>query len=88
MTKPTVPDVLPLVRRLYKDIDVCSRGSGCVGGHLHIVLDDCNVEDGHVAYCYEQAKLDDCDTCVALCKLLLEMSKTQRSKLANMDHYK
>lgn len=30
--------------------------SGCVGGNLHIALDDGNLEDGNLWFCYEQAE--------------------------------
>jgi hypothetical protein len=79
--KPTVPEVLPLVRRLYNEDDLCSRNSGIVGGHLHIVLDDGNVEDSNVQFCLQEAIKDHCATCIRLAELLLLMSKTQRAKL-------
>ncbi len=85
--KPTVPEVAPLVRALYRGDDECSRGSGNVGGHLHIVLDDGNIETGHVSFCLDRALEDDCETCARLARVLLQMSRTQRSKLANMNHY-
>jgi hypothetical protein len=75
ISKPTVPEVLPLV------IAYCSKEENSVGGSLHIVLDDGNVEDGHVEYCIEYAKeVGDVDG-VKLGKILLKMSKTQRLKL-------
>ena len=82
MLKPAVPEVLSLVRRLYAQDDPCTRDAGCVGGHLHIVLDDGNVEDGHVAFCLTKAQEDGCTTCITLAGLLMRMSKTQRSKLS------
>ncbi len=86
MPKPTVPEVLPLVHRLYDEDDVCTRDAGCVGGHLHIVLDDDNGEDGCVAFCLEEARKDGCATCLRLAELLMQMSRTQRLKLANLKH--
>jgi len=83
--KPTVPEVEPLVQRLYDGTAPCSRDAGCVGGHLHIVLDDGNIEDGHVQYCLDSATCDDCVTCIKLAKLLTQMSRTQRRKLASMN---
>jgi hypothetical protein len=41
-TNPTVPEVLPLVRAYYR------KPENIVGGSLHLVLDDANVEDQHV----------------------------------------
>ena len=83
VTRPTVPGVLPFVIRLYRGDDPCSRNSGVVGGHLHIVLDDQNVNDGHVAFCLEEARKDQCRTCTHLAETLLRMSRTQRLRLAN-----
>lgn len=85
--RPTVPEVIPLVNAYYSF-------PGCgVGGCLHIVLDDDNIETGHIEYCIECAK--DHDFWVSkehygghdeagelLGRLLLLMSMTQRSKLA------
>lgn len=75
--KPILRDV----HRLYQGRDECSRDSGSVGGHLHIVLDDGNIEDGHVQFCLDEARRDACETCIRLAELLLEMSLTQRAKL-------
>jgi len=82
LNKPTIPEVLPLIHRLYSGEDSCSRYSGCVGGHLHIVLADTNVEDHMVRYCLEEALKDECETCIKLARLLLQMSQTQRVKLS------
>lgn len=70
MTKPTVPKVLPAVEALYT-----VHAAGCC---LHIVLDDCNVDDDSVRYCVDNAKHD---FCRKLGRVLLLMSKTQRTKL-------
>lgn len=73
--KPTVPEVLPIVRAYY-----AKPGNLC-GGSLHIVIDDGNIEDSHVRLCRAWAgKRGDADG-VALADLLLAMSKTQRRKL-------
>lgn len=74
--KPTVPEVLPLVHAYYR------KPGNEVGGNLHIVLDDGNVEDGHIQYCLEQAEADGDEDGVVLASLLLRMSRTQRSKLS------
>lgn len=73
--KPTVPEVLPLVNEFYG-----IEGNG-VGGHLHIVLDDGNIEDDHVAHCLERARMDDDFVAEALASILVKMSRTQRTKL-------
>jgi hypothetical protein len=79
-----VPDVLPFARRLYSGEAPCVWGTGSVGGHLHIVLDDGNTRDCHVDACLEQARLDNCQTCISLAALLRAMTRTQRAKLAVM----
>jgi hypothetical protein len=76
--RPTVPQVLPLVRAY-----VAKPGNGA-GGSLHILLDDGNIEDGAVRFCLELAMLQDDADGVALAKLLLAMTKTQRGKLCRL----
>lgn len=75
MKKPTVPEVMPLIEAYY-----AKSGNG-VGGSLHIVLEDGNVEDHHVRWCLECAEKHGDTDGVELAKLLLAMSKTQRLKL-------
>lgn len=75
--KPTVPEVLPLVRDLY------GTEHGGAGGCLHIVLDDGNVEDHSVAFCVDYAMENDCNQCESLARLLMRMSRTQRLKLVD-----
>lgn len=72
--KPTVPEVLPLVQTVY--------AHSAVGCCLHIVLDDHNVEDGHVKFCLERAHEAQHHVCITLAEKLLRMSKTQRLRLA------
>lgn len=76
--KPTIPEVLPLV------VAYCAKPENSVGGSLHIVLEDGNVADSHVAFCREWAADRGDDDGVRLAELLLLMSKTQRSKLARL----
>lgn len=73
--KPTVPEVLPLVRALYES------EHGGAGGCLHIVLDERNVEDSSVRFCIESGC---CEQCLPVALLLQKMSRTQRGKLANL----
>lgn len=77
--KPTVPEVLPLVRAYY-----AIPGNG-VGGHLHVVLDDGNVEDHFVQFCREDAIAAGDAKGLELADLLLLMSKTQRRVLSRAD---
>jgi hypothetical protein len=73
--KPTVPEILPLANAYY-----AKPGNG-VGGSLHIVLDDGNVDDGSVEFCRKFAMEQGDDDGVALADILLRMSRTQRHKL-------
>lgn len=77
--KPTVPEVLPLVKEYYKD--------NPTGGCLHIVLDDGNIEDSHVKYCLEYSKEKNDLRAIKLSELLLQMSKTQRKKIYISKHF-
>jgi hypothetical protein len=74
--KPTVPDVLPLARAYYE------IAGNEVGGHLHIVLEDYNIDDGSVQFCLDEARAHRDEAGVELASLLLRMSKTQRLKIA------
>lgn len=74
--KPTIPDVLPLAQSYY------AKPGNSVGGSLHVVLEDDNVEDSHVELCRMIALEAGDEDGVRLADLLLRMSKTQRLKLA------
>ena len=73
--KPTVPEVLPLVRAYYS-----MPGNGA-GGSLHVVLDDGNIDDYFVRSCLLSAQESGDAAGAGLAALLLKMSKTQRSRL-------
>jgi len=77
--KPTVPEVLPIVKAYY------AKPNNGVGGSLHIVLDDGNVETSSVEFCKEYARQNNDLDGVALAELLLKMSYTQRKKLYMSD---
>lgn len=74
--RPTVPEVLPSVRAY------CAKPGNAVGGSLHIVLEDNNVDDSDVEFCRQWAVERGDIEGVALAETLLRMSKTQRLKLA------
>lgn len=78
MKKPTVPEVLLLVR------EYLAKGGNSAGGSLHIVLEDGNVEDCHVEFCLGFAKERGDVDGERIAGLLLQMSRTQRRKLAAM----
>lgn len=76
--KPTIPEVLPRFEAYY--------AMHPSWGSLHIVLEDGNVEDGHVISCIKWAEERGDIEGKALAEILLTMSKTQRGKLANVIH--
>lgn len=59
------------------------EGNG-VGGTLHIILDDLNVEDRNVWWCLEYAKSKGDELGAELAREMVAMSKTQRLKLCRM----
>ena len=77
--KPTVPEVLPLIKSYY------AKPLNGVGGSLHIVLEDGNIEDGHIEYCKQYAIEQNDTDGVMIADLLLRMSETQRWKLYAAD---
>jgi hypothetical protein len=76
--KPTIPEVLPLVRAYI------AQPNNAVSGSLHAVLDDGNTQDGHVQHCIEYARERGDEEGARLAELLLRMSRTQRGKLASL----
>ena len=56
----------------------------CAWGSLHIVLDDFNLEDQHVKFCIQYAKEQGDTEGAELGELLLQMSETQRAKVARL----
>jgi hypothetical protein len=73
LNRPTVPEVLPLVRAIYE-----RNGVGCC---LHILTDDGNVDNGSAQFCLETAKARGHADCIAAAEMLVKMSKTQRSNV-------
>lgn len=82
--KPTIPQVLPLVKYYY------SLPGHAVGGSLHLVLSEPNYESSSVQYCFERAKDKNDFWGMVLAKVLLKMSPSQRSRIAihHYDYYK
>jgi len=76
MSKPTIPDVLPLA------LAYVQKPGNEAWGALHIVMEDGNYADDNVHWCLNSAvQAGDADG-ARLAMLLLHMSKTQRRKLA------
>jgi hypothetical protein len=79
--RPTVPEVIPLVRALYRSRE---GGAGCC---LHVVLDDNNIDDAAINFCIQYARDQQHPRCLELALLLRQMTRTQRDKLGNMPVY-
>jgi hypothetical protein len=73
--RPTVPEVRALASAYYR------MPGNSVGGCLHVVLDDGNLEDGSVASCRDYAAKCDDAAGVELAEKLLQMTVTQRKKV-------
>jgi hypothetical protein len=71
--RPTVPDVLPLVRQIYE--------RHCAGCCLHIMTDDCNIEQGHADFCLDWAKRQGHDDCIRAAEMMVQMTETQRKRI-------
>ena len=77
----TAPNNKPLtVEDSHRFADYYKANKGW--SNLHIVLDDKNVKDKHVAACMEFAAGEGDNEGYYLAELLLGMSKSQRMKLA------
>lgn len=73
--KPTITELVPLLKEYY------SKPENCVGGSLHIVLEDDNLENGHIEYCIEYAKKEGDLEGAKLGEMLLQLTKSQRRRL-------
>ena len=71
MTPPTADE---LAQSIYD-----RHSAGCC---LHIVLDDGNVEDGHVSFCLDEARKRDCRECEQLATMMLAMTPRDRARVA------
>lgn len=72
----TVPSVIERFRVYH------ALPGNCAWGSLHVVLDDCNFENGHVQYSIDAARQDGDSEGAALGEILLQMSRTQRAKIS------
>lgn len=83
MSKPSIEEMIPLIKDYY------AKPLNGVGGSLHIVLDDGNLENGDVEFCREWAIEHNDEDGIKLADLLLQMSATQRGKIyARYDLYR
>lgn len=79
--KPTIPDIVPLIEMYY------TLPGNQVGGSLHIVLDDGNIERQHVEFCKKYALEQHDYVGAAIANMMLRMSLTQRKKLSRRSWY-
>lgn len=76
-SKPTVPQLIEAAKAYYL------MPGNAAGGSLHIVLDDCNIEDNDIKWCIDYANFNGDNEGVLLAKMLLKASLDQRRKLVN-----
>jgi hypothetical protein len=81
LDRPTVPEVIGIVRDYY------AKPGNIVGGSLHLVLEDGNIDDESVRFCLQWAIDKDDQDGIRLAGMLLTMTKTQRKKLYRLQHY-
>ena len=75
-TKPSIPDIVPLVLEYY------GRDGNGVGGIFHVVLEDKNYEQCHAVSALEQARALSDPLALQIAEMLVDMSSTQRRKLS------
>lgn len=73
--RPNVPAVLPEARAYL------AQPGNDAGGHLHLVLDDANLEDTTILWCIHAAAHANDAAGAHLGMRLLELTRTQRRKL-------
>ncbi len=76
--RPTVPDVLPLVRAIYQ------RSGGSVGCCLHVLIDDGNVEQTFADSAVQLAAERQHGDCLVAAGLLAQMTPTQRRRISRL----
>ena len=78
--RPTVPEVLPLVRACY------AKPENSVGGILHVVLDDGNLALSHLDWAWEQAFHGNDEDALQIVDKLRKMTPTQRRTVVARFH--
>ena len=71
-------DILPLLKAFFL---IPENG---VGGNLHIFLEEGNVDDGSLRFCFERAREAGDELGTKIAEMALECSKTQRRKICGM----
>ncbi len=80
MTKPSAKITVPEVMDQF--VEYLRKPGNGVGGSLHIVLEDGNVQNHNVQHCLEYAQQHNDEDGAKLAEILLQMSKTQRLKIS------
>lgn len=62
----------------------CAKEGNGAGGNLHLVLGNKNVQEDNVRFCLQQAEARGDSEGAELAKVLLQMTKTQRLKIASL----
>jgi len=77
VTRPLVPDVVPLVRAYY-------RNHGYPNARMHVVIEDRNLDDRSIQWMLDRAIEHGDREAAQIALLLLKMSKAQRKRVAAM----
>ena len=75
ITKPSIPFMKKIVEEFY------NLNGNCVGGNLHIVLDDINVGDDTILWCLDRCIVQSDLDGAFLCELLLQYTEDQREEI-------
>lgn len=73
--KPTVPEVLPLLR------DYLKKPRNNCGGSLHVIVDNGNDTPAAVAWCLDYVKRSGDQDAILILEKMVQMSRTQIKKL-------
>lgn len=79
--RPKVPEIVELARRFY-----AKPGNG-VGGNLHVVLDDNNLDDGCIRSAIERCREQSDEDGLVIATALLEMTPSQRRRVCHSNLY-
>lgn len=80
-------------QRIRELIKIIYTKYNCAGGHLHIVLDDCNIEDDNIVWCLENSiskiiNKEEKKIYTECAELLLKLSYSSRKRLlSNYNFY-
>lgn len=75
-TKPSIPDIVPLVLEYY------AREGNSAGGIFHVIIDDKNYEQCFANSALVEARETKDPLTIQIAEMLVEMSSTQRRKLS------